>query len=114
MLPSYEASNDVQRVLLERKDPRRLINTEALIRNATQGRIGGQLLDISEHGCKIDLFNTSASPGQIVTIKLDNMESWTGHVRWVKERVVGVEFDRALHSAVVDHLSQSRMRIEFA
>jgi PilZ domain len=114
MLPRDGSPSDVPRVLLERIDPRRPIKTEALIRNVTQGRIGGQLLDISEHGCKIDLFDTSASPGQIVTIKLDNMESWTGHVRWVKERIIGVEFDRALHSAVVDHLSRSRMSIAFA
>lgn len=114
MLPTDESPMDVPRVLIERKNPRRPINTAALIRSISQGRIGGQLLDISEHGCKIDLFNTSVALGQIVTIKLDNMESWTGHVRWVNERIVGVEFDHALHSAVVDHLSRSRMSVEFA
>lgn len=114
MLPTDDSPMDAPRVLLERKNLRRPINTEAFIRNITQGRIGGQLLDISEHGCKIDLFNTSAKPGQIVTIKLDNMESWTGRVRWAKEQIVGVEFDRALHSAVVDHLSRSRLSVEFS
>lgn len=114
MLPTDETPMDAPRVLIERKDPRRPIKTEALIRNITQGHIGGHLLDISEHGCKIDLFNTSARPGQFVTIKLDNMESWTGRVRWVNDRIVGVEFDRALHSAVVDHLSRSRMSVQFA
>lgn len=114
-MSSFDGSHQPpERFLIERKEDRRALKAEAVIRNITQGRIGGQMIDISESGCKIDLFNSSASPGQVVTIKLENMESWAGYVRWVDGSIVGVQFERRLHSAVVDHLSRSRMTFELA
>lgn len=108
--PQYPA----RRVILERKDPRRPLNAKAVIRNSRQGRIGGQVIDISENGCKLDLFDTAVEVGQTVTIKLDDLESWAGSVRWVNGQIVGVQFDLPLHSAVVDHLSKKRLEVAFA
>lgn len=109
-----DQQNEVRRVIFERKDPRRPVNAKAVIRNSRQGRIGGQVIDISENGCKLDLFGTAVERGQSVTIKLGDMESWAGTVRWVNGQIVGVQFHMPLHSAIVDHLSKRRLEVAFA
>lgn len=101
------------RILVERKDPRRKLDAKAIIRNTLQGRIGGKVLDISEHGCKLELGNEQGTPGDNVTIKLDGLESWPGVIRWVNGRTVGVQFQWPLHTSVVEHLGR-RIALEFA
>ncbi len=108
-----EPQASVGRMIFARKDERRRLNTKATIRDSRQGCVGGQVIDISENGCKLDLFACSVERGQKVTIKLTNMESWTGSVRWVNGQIVGVQFDMPLHSAVVDHLIRKRFEVEF-
>lgn len=103
-----------EREPVERQSERKAFDAEAVIRNNRHTRIGGRLIDISEHGCKIDLFAGSAEPGNFVTIKLEGMESWAGQVRWSQDSVVGVLFQRPLHPAIVEHLSQSQAEVEVA
>ncbi|MDE2562287.1 MAG: PilZ domain-containing protein [Sphingomonadales bacterium] len=95
-----------------RRDPRRELAAEAVIKNARQLRIGGSLVDISEHGCRIEIHVGTAERDQIVTIRLGNMDSWAGVVRWSNGSQVGIEFMTPLHSAVVDHLSQTYAAVE--
>lgn len=90
-----------------RRDPRHVVETEAVIRNSRQTRIGGAVIDISEHGCRIELSTGAAQPGQIVTIRLDGFESWSGVVRWAAGTQIGVEFERGLHPAIVDHIAHT-------
>jgi len=96
----------------ERRNDRRKLGASALIRDSRQLRIGGQIVDISEWGCKIALDRGEATVGQMISIKLDGMESWDGIVRWVKDDVIGIELQRPLHSAIVDHLANSRAEVE--
>lgn len=103
--PGPSASS--MRVPIERLQTRRQLNADAVIRNVSQGQIGGRLIDISEQGCKIELFNAFVVPNQMITIKLSNIELWVGHVIWAHGQRVGVKFDRPMHPAVVDHLSRS-------
>lgn len=86
----------------------------ATVRDGRQGRIGGKVIDISENGCKLDLFEARAEQGQIVTIKLSNMESWPGWVRWVDGTVIGVQFKSPFHSSVLDHLCKANLEVEFS
>lgn len=106
--------NTRQRILLERRHERRELNREALIRNCLQGRIGGQVLDISENGCKLFLHNNSARAGQMITIKMEGLESLSGTIRWIDDGFAGVEFHRQLYPAVVDHLSRTGFEVEIA
>lgn len=69
------------RILVERRDPRRELLSPATIRNNFQGRIGGRVIDISEHGCKLELANENGEIGDKVTIKLEGFESWQGVIR---------------------------------
>jgi hypothetical protein len=99
------------RVIVERRAPRRELQSPATIRNNFQGRIGGQVIDISEHGCKLELANENGEIGDKVTIKLDGFESWAGVIRWANGKTVGVEFQWPLHVSVVEHLSNKRIEV---
>lgn len=94
-----------------RREARRAVETEAVIRNNHHSRIGGAVIDISEHGCRIELDVGAAQPGQFVTIKLEGFESWSGVVRWLEGTQIGVEFARGLHPAVVDHLARTHAAV---
>ena len=102
------------RIIIERRDPRRELQASAVIRNNFQGRIGGRVIDISEHGCKLELTHDRGEVGSKVTIKLDGFESWQGVVRWVKDKTVGVEFQWPLHVSVVEHLSNKRIELQLS
>lgn len=95
-----------------RREKRKKIDTEAVIRNNHHERIGGAVFDISESGCRVDLFAGSAQPGQYVTIKLNAFESWSGIVRWARGTQIGVEFARGLHPAVVEHIAHTHAVVE--
>lgn len=112
MSPADEALMGRPRIFVERTEPRRSLKAEAQIRNVENGQFGGRLVDISEHGCKIHLFDIDVLPGQKITIKLENLEVWIGFVRWVSGPSIGVSFERPMHSAVVDHLSRSNPTFE--
>lgn len=102
------------RIIIDRAGFRRPLKASATVTSAVKGQIGGRLIDISEHGCKIDLFDASVPPGHRITIKLQTLELWVGYVRWVDGNVVGVMFDRPMHPAIVDHLSRSNPTFEIS
>lgn len=99
------------KIISSRQAVRRRVSADVVIRSSRQGRIGGQVLDISEYGCKLDISGCVVEAGQQLTIKLSNMESWSGLVRWTDGQIVGVQFDSPLHSAVVDHLAKINLLV---
>lgn len=101
------------RFIVERRDPRRVINAGAIVRSSSQGQVGGQVIDISENGCKLELDVDRILPAQRLMIKLPSLETRSGVVRWVDDRIIGVEFSQPLHPAVVEHLSKSQFAIRF-
>lgn len=107
MSPIDDDDDCFPKFIIERESARRPLKASAKVRSAVKGHIGGRLLDISEQGCKIDLFDSSVGPGHKITIKLESLEIWVGYVRWANDNVVGVYFERPMHPAVVDHLSRS-------
>lgn len=101
------------KIIIERESPRRPFEAAARVVSSTKGKVGGKLIDISEGGCKIALFDASVRPGHKITIKLQSLELWVGYVRWTRGAVAGVNFERPMHSAIVDHLSRSHPTFEF-
>lgn len=95
-----------------RRDYRRPTDTAAVVRSISREKIGGRLLNVSENGCMIELFRSNTFAGNPVTVKMANFESWPGTVQWVNEATVGIRFDRPLHSAIVDFISQSNLDAE--
>ena len=98
--------------IIERESPRRPLRVKASVRSAVKGQIGGRLVDISERGCKIELFDRSVSPGHRIIIKLETLEVWVGYIRWIRDGVAGVYFERPMHTSIVDHLSQANPTFE--
>lgn len=95
-----------------RRNDRHKLGVNATIRDANRARIGGHIVDISEWGCKVELFTGRARLGQLITIKLDGMESLSGCVKWIEHTTIGIELQRPLHPAVVDHLARTRAQVD--
>jgi hypothetical protein len=62
------------------------------------------LTDLSAEGCHLVIRAGALKPEQRVVIKAQGMEGLPGVVKWVVDTRAGIEFDRPLHQAVVDHL----------
>ena len=77
-------------------------------RRAGDHRYRVNVLDFSPEGCRIEL-PERVLPGELIWISLAGLESLPARVRWVKDWIAGVEFERPLHPSVFTHVSQ-RMR----
>lgn len=62
------------------------------------------LRDLSEGGCRITSRVLNLREGDRVLLRPPGLESLAGVVRWCTNHEAGVEFERALHVAVVEHL----------
>lgn len=62
------------------------------------------LTDLSAEGCQLVIRAGSLKPEQRVVIKAEGIEGLPGCVKWAVGTRAGIEFDRPLHQAVVDHL----------
>ena len=62
------------------------------------------LTDLSTLGCQLVIRAGALRPDQCVVIKPKDMEGIPGKVKWVIDIKAGIEFERPLHQAVVDHL----------
>jgi hypothetical protein len=65
------------------------------------------LTDLSTLGCQLVIRAGALKPEQCVVIKRKGMEGIPGKVKWVIDVKAGIEFDRPLHQAIVDHLLMS-------
>ena len=66
------------------------------------------IVDFSPEGCRIEL-PERVLPNELIWISLPGLQSLPARVRWVKDWIAGVEFERPLHPSVFIHVSQ-RMR----
>lgn len=66
--------------------------------------------DISEGGCRIDSLGLVMGIGDMVVVRPEGLEGLCGVIRWVKGHSAGIEFERALYPAVVDHLHRTFVR----
>ena len=61
---------------------------------------GGMVVDISDDGVGIEMHNTSSiSKGNFVELNNEKIGCIAGVVRWVRPRMIGVEFDRTSNNA---------------
>ena len=103
---------------MRRKEGRNPISMQAVYRTGIDRR-NIALWDLSSHGCRIFVSGLTMKPGQRVVLKPEGMEALDGTIRWAGDEFAGVEFDRPLHPAVVDHLcrlhpDESRIAMEMA
>ena len=64
-----------------------------------------QLIDLSEHACQLRGCPPRGRTGDRIRICLAGLEPLSGKVKWMRHGDVGVQFNRPLHPAVVDHIA---------
>lgn len=91
---------------IPRRANRRSVQMTAQCRTTSGLRDVGQISDISAQGCCIRTRAVMFRVGSHVVIRPEGMEALGGTVRWVAGDYAGLEFDRPIYSAVLDHLAQ--------
>jgi PilZ domain len=97
-------------VLTLRRTPRQQLVLPARCRSRSGFLDRVVISDISEGGCRIDSLGLVMQTGDLVVVRPDGIEGLGGVVRWVKGHSAGIQFDRPLYPAVVDHLHKTFLR----
>jgi hypothetical protein len=86
-----------------RRSARIALHSEVSLRRSGSSTYRVSIYDISQHGCKIE-FVERPMLDERIWVKFGGLEALECTVCWVDGFVAGVEFNRALHSAVFNHL----------
>ncbi len=65
----------------------------------------GQLLNISQHGCLVEMAESILAQGDPLRLRIPGVSSLDGRVVWSEGRRAGVSFAIPLHPAVVDYIA---------
>lgn len=91
----------------EHKDRRRTwrvaLNLTASVREPGRSNIPIRIVDISTHGCRIELLN-SPFAGSILWLRIAGLEAMQARIVWCKGDFAGLEFETALSESVLDSL----------
>ena len=79
---------------------------ESAISVVRSGRRKVALTDLSTAGCKVDA-PYGWKEGQHVTITLPTLAPIGATVRWSTAEAMGLAFDRAIHTSVIQHIIDS-------
>lgn len=90
-----------------RREERQDIAAAATLAAAMHDGVAGQLADFSANGCSFVQSDLAYGVGQAVWIRIGELEPLRGTIRWATEDRAGIEFDRALHPAVFEHLAKA-------
>ena len=90
-----------------RKAERAHVEMGAGLRQRGAGGVTIQILDLSTHGFRAST-HLELQVGTEVWLKLPNLESWHAKVAWMNGHLLGCEFMRPLHPAVLDMIVRTR------
>jgi len=88
---------------MPRKEDRKRLSMKAQCRT-TDNRREISISDISASGCRLAVGMYGIPIDQKVVLSPRGLDSLSGTVKWCAEGYAGIEFDRPLHIAMVDHL----------
>lgn len=88
---------------MSRREERKSLDMKALCRTSDNRR-DISISDISSSGCRVAVGMMCIPIAQKVILSPHGMESIAGTVKWCFDGYAGIEFDRPIHIAVVDHL----------
>jgi hypothetical protein len=80
----------------------------AACRTGTGHAREAEITNLSEAGCRLELDGAALDPEQHVVVRPERLEGLSGVVRWSSGAAAGIEFDGALHPAIVDHIAGER------
>lgn len=84
------------------------LDAEVAVRRPSFPTYQVKISDLSQEGCKFEFVDRPLL-GERLWVTLEGLQSIEGSIRWIEAPYAGVQFDRPLHPAVFDMLSQ-RMR----
>jgi hypothetical protein len=93
------------RQIWPRRSERVPVTATVTLRKPGQPNFQVHIFDASPEGCKIE-FVDRPGEGERIWVKFDGLETLEAEVCWVENFVMGVNFARPLHPAVVDLLVQ--------
>ncbi len=97
----------------EHEDRRRTwrvaLNLTASVREPGRSNTPVRLVDISTHGCRIELFS-SPIVGSILWLSIASLGAKQARIVWCKGDFAGLQFDTALNESVLDRLITAQHR----
>lgn len=87
----------------QRRSRRVVLGAEVSVRKAGCFNFQLPVLDISAHGCRVELLE-AVEQGERMIVRLPALEPLGAQVAWVCGTHAGLRFDRPLHPAVFDQL----------
>ncbi len=90
-----------------RKAERCHVEMGAGLRQRGASGVSVQILDLSTHGFRAST-HLDLPPGTDVWLKLPGLEAWHSRVAWMNGHLVGCEFIRPLHPAVLQMVVASK------
>lgn len=75
------------------------------VRNQLMGRERGIIKNLSVGGCAIVAPGVYPN-GSRIFITIANFQPFVGQVVWCRDGEIGLQFEKPLHTAIVDHISR--------
>lgn len=87
-----------------RSSPRFDARIDGRLKCSRGSRNAVAITDISVDGCAVAIGPQGVAEGRGYGIKIGGLETLGAELRWVGGREAGLQFDRPLHPAVLDHI----------
>ena len=101
MVARIEAQSD------RRRAPRAALRLSATMREPGRSRVGVRVIDISTHGCRIEVSST-ACIGSWVWLSIAGLETQYCRIVWNCQEFAGLEFATPLAEAVLERLLEDK------
>jgi hypothetical protein len=89
--------------------PRRKLLASATYRERGRSRSSIEVTDLSSTGCRMRLQGALVS-GEHGWVTLPSLGPWSCSIAWHADREVGLSFDRPLHSAVAEMITDRHQK----
>ena len=87
-----------------RSEDRLLIEMPGTCRIGSGRRTPARVTELSIHGCRLSAGGRMLTPQSYVMVKLDNRDFLEARVAWTDRDTAGLNWTRALHPAILDHI----------
>lgn len=105
-------SDDTEPSNTQRRDRRHVVEVAGRYRSRVGVSRDIWIRDISETGCRFfDKFSV-LEIGSTILFRVGDIGPISAHIRWRDKSTVGVEFEQALHTSVLDHIVRTMDQID--
>ena len=97
-----------------RRSKRLDVQTDAVVSNVFGASSIGKVIDVSAHGCQIELRSGELRFGQFVSLRVGKLEPWIEMVRRADANVYGIEFAQSVCEPVIELLASKQPMVELS